>query len=303
MVTIKLEKFTKSILMPEINIKKHATPYAEFFDGLPKGHQSNTICNLFFKEYYDKQHTLKINVISLTLFVDLVKIQYGVYEHVVVPVEDYGYFKNMVIEAIKQMPADIDSGVAVYSESSDGGFIPLYGDYKEGKILEKAESGVGVDLNDSITEYDEVPPEVPAEPFAENPIHSVVVAISSILSNKKEGSKVNLADGGEFYNVVSGTSPGSRYVIIGKAKNGDGYLAMRYKDNSLSLRCDPVPEGSFHALELVGFQSSGGSHVSCHFQIPEGLPLERFFILLKTALADGFELCDFNMNKIKSLGG
>lgn len=113
-----------------------------------------------------------------------------------------------------------------------------------------------------------------------------------------------LAGNHEFYDVVSGTSPGSKYVVVGIGKKTNSNIAIRYSGTTLSLRCDPAPTKGEAAefLTLLGFRLSSGSHVSCHLTVVEGDPMKRYFLLLTAALDAYFDFCDIDIQTIKEKG-
>lgn len=114
----------------------------------------------------------------------------------------------------------------------------------------------------------------------------------------------NLSGDHDFYDVVTGTSSGSLYVVVGLGKNSSSNIAIRYSGTTLSLRCDPHPTDADaqEKLKLLGFTSSNGSHSSCHLSIMEGDPMKRYFILMKAALAGIFDFCDVDLVKVKNKG-
>ncbi len=148
------------------------------------------------------------------------------------------------------------------------------------------------------------PPVFFAQDTAVPDTKEVTDMVAATVLGKKGGSAKDLGKTAKFYEIVEGTSSGSRYVVVAHAKEGTSNIAMRYTGTTLSLRCDPAPSDPkvLDTLIFLGFTESAGSHVSCHLGVQEGVPMDRFLILMKAVLKGSYDLCDMDMGIIKAKG-
>ena len=131
-------------------------------------------------------------------------------------------------------------------------------------------------------------------------ILGVDMAHDEIAAEVGNGGITSLPKAKTFYDPVTSSSAGSRYVYIAKLKDGKAKLAVRLKGTAVSVRIEPFNSDLQSLADVLGL-SNNGHYASGHFQAAD-TTLLRYMNLLTGSLLGTWEIAQFNEKKIREIG-
>jgi len=131
-------------------------------------------------------------------------------------------------------------------------------------------------------------------------ILGVDMAHDEIAAEVGNGGITSLPKAKTFYDPVTSSSQGSRYVYLAKQKDGTAKLAVRFKGTAVSVRIEPFNNDLQLLADVLGL-SNNGTYASGHFQA-ESINLVRYMNLIAGSLEGKWEVTKFNEKKIREIG-
>jgi hypothetical protein len=131
-------------------------------------------------------------------------------------------------------------------------------------------------------------------------ILGVDMAHDEIEAEVGNGGITSLPKAKTFYDPVTSSSSGSRYVYLAKLKNGSAKLAVRFKGTAVSVRIEPFNSDLQILADVLGLNNNG-HYASGHFQA-ENVNLIRYMNLITGSLEGKWDVAKFNEKKIREIG-
>lgn len=131
-------------------------------------------------------------------------------------------------------------------------------------------------------------------------ILGVDMAHDEIAAEVGNGGITSLPKAKTFYDPVTSSSAGSRYVYLAKLKDGKAKLAVRFKGTAVSVRIEPFSDDLQLLADVLGLNNNG-TYASGHFQA-ENVNLVRYMNLIAGSLDGKWDVAKFNEKKIREIG-
>jgi len=131
-------------------------------------------------------------------------------------------------------------------------------------------------------------------------ILGVDMAHDEIAAEVGNGGITSLPKAKTFYDPVTSSSAGSRYVYLAKLKDGKAKLAIRFKGTAVSVRIEPFNDDLQLIADVLGLNNNG-TYASGHFQAAD-TTLVRYMNLVAGTLQDKWDVAKFNEKKIREVG-